>query len=154
MVVVVRSTLGGDIMRCALAPLVLLASAVAHGADDAPKVSGTLDGKSLTFPEKGVADGVKATLGLLESCHSESLYEADERTKAEQGDYIRLVFAKPVEVTVMEETFDVAELVFRRPQNTGVFWVRRGDTWRRFSKYEPAKEEPFEAWLRQGQPAD
>jgi hypothetical protein len=141
-------------MRYALAPLILLAAAVAHGADDAPKVTGTLDGKSLTFPEEGIADGVKATIGLLESCHSESLYEADERTKAEHGDHLRLVFARPVPVTVMEETFDVSELVFRRPLNTGVFWVRSGDTWRRYSKYEPAKEEPFETWLRQAQPAD
>jgi hypothetical protein len=67
-----------------------------------------------------------------------------------------LVFPKPVAVTVMEKKVEVSELVFRRPLNTGVFWVRTGDKWRRYSKYEFQKEKPFVEWLRQGQaqPAD
>lgn len=141
-------------MRCALATLIVLVAAVAHGADDAPKVTGSLDGKQLKFPAKGIADGVKATVGLLESCHDESLYQADELKKAEKGDHIRLVFPKPLTVTVMEAKVQVSELVFRRPLNTGVFWVRTGDRWRRYSKYEFPKEAPFVAWLRQAQSAD
>jgi hypothetical protein len=141
-------------MRCGLATLVVLFAAVTHGADDAPKATGTQDGKRLKFPEKGIADGVEATVGLLESCHSESLYQADERKKAEQGDHVRLVFPKPITVTVMNEKVEVSELVFRLPLNTGVFWVRSGDKWRQYSKYEFQKEEPFVAWLRQAQPAD
>jgi hypothetical protein len=90
----------------------------------------------------------------LESCHDESLYQADELKKAEQGDHVRLVFPKPITVTVMRERVEVRELVFRWPLNTGVFWVRTGDTWRRYSKYEFQKEEPFAAWFRQAQPAD
>ena len=85
-------------MRCAFATLVMLFAAMAHGADGAPKATGTLDGKQLKFPEKGVADGVKATVGLLESCHDESLYQADELKKAEKGDHLRLVFPKPITV--------------------------------------------------------
>jgi len=69
-------------------------------------------------------------------------------------DHVRLVFPKPITVTVMREKVEVWELVFRRPLNTGVFWVRTGDKWRRYSKYEPQKEQPFVAWLRQAQPAD
>jgi hypothetical protein len=97
---------------------------------------------------------VKGTLGLLESCCDESLYEAAEFKKAEQGDHVRLVFPKPITVTVMEQKVEVSELVFRRPLNTGVFWVRNRDKWRRYSKYEFQKEKPFVAWLRQAQPAD
>src|SRR5437588_9784531 len=108
-------------MRCALATLVMLFASVAHGADDTPKATGTLDGKQLRFPEKGVADGVKATIGLLASCHDESVYQADELKKAEQGDHVRLVFAKPITVTVMREKVEVSELVFRQPLSTGVF---------------------------------
>lgn len=118
--------------------------------DDPPRATGTLDGKPLTFP----ADGVPAAVGLLESCHDESLYSAAERMKAEQGDHIRVVFPSPITVTVMEKKLEVSELVFRRPLNTGVFWVRAGDTWRRYAKYEFPKEKAFEAWLRQGKPAD
>ena len=50
-------------MRCGLAALFVLFAAVAHGADDTPKATGTLNGKRLRFPEKGLADGLKAPLG-------------------------------------------------------------------------------------------
>lgn len=143
---------GGEVMRCALAMVVVLFAAVAQGTDEPPKASGTLDGKRLTFPEKGVADGVKAAVGLLESCHDESPYQADELKKAEQGDHVRLVFAMPVAVTVMRVKLEVSELVFRRPLNTGVFWVRAGDEWRRYTKYEFGKQAAFEAWLKQAKP--
>lgn len=145
---------GGEVMRCALATLVVLFAAVAHGADDAPKATGTLDGKQIKFPEKGIAGGVKATIGLLESCIDESVYEPDERKKAEQGDHVRLVFAKPASVTVMREKVEAFELVFRRPLNTGVFWVRSGDKWRRYAKFEFRKEGPVVAWLREARPTD
>ena len=142
-------------MRCAaVLTVVVLFTAVAQGADGAPQVSGTLDGKPVKFPKKGLADGVKATVGLLESCHSESVYQADEFKKALKGDHVRLVCAKPITARVMEKEVEIAELVFRLPMNTGVFWVRTGDKWRRYSKYEFPKEQAFEAWLRQAQPAD
>src|SRR5438552_3124741 len=104
-------------MRCALATLVVLFAAAAHGADDAPRVTGTLDGKQLKFPEKVVADGVKATVGLLESCHSEGGYQTDEFKKAEQGDHVRWVFPKPVTITVLGKKVEVSELVLRLPLN-------------------------------------
>jgi hypothetical protein len=73
-----------EVMRCALATaVVVLFAALVHAADDAPKASGILDGKRVQFPEQGIADGVKATIGLLESCHDESVYQTDERKKAE-----------------------------------------------------------------------
>jgi hypothetical protein len=132
---------------------VLFAAAV-HAAEDSPRASGSLDGKRVKFPEKGIANGVKATIGLLESCHADGLYQAEERLKAEQGDHVRLVFPKPVTVTVMRKQLEVSELVFRRPLNTGVFWVRSGNTWLRYSKYEFQKQGPFEAWLREAQQAN
>jgi hypothetical protein len=141
-------------MRNVLLAVVVLVTANACRAEDAPKASGTLDGKKVKFPEKSVADGVKAAVGLLESCSDESLYQADELKKAEQGDHVRLVFAKPITVTVMREKVEVSELVLRLPMNTGVFWVRAGDKWRRYSKYEFQKEKPFAAWLGEVRPAD
>jgi hypothetical protein len=141
-------------MRWELAALVALFAAVAPGAEDTPRVTGSLDGKQLKFPAKGIADGVKATVGLLESCHSETLYQGDELKKAEQGDHIRLVFPRPITVRILNEKVEVSELVFRRPLNTGVFWVRTPGKWRRYSKYEGPKEGPFVAWLRQARPAD
>jgi hypothetical protein len=80
------------------------------------------------------------------------LYQADELKKAEKGDHVRLVFPKAVTVTVLNEKVEVSELVFRRPLNTGVFWVRTGGKWRRYSKYEFQKEKPFVEWLGQARP--
>jgi hypothetical protein len=95
---------------------------------------------------------VKATVGLLESCCSESLYESAEFRRALQGDHIRLVLAKPIKARVNNDKIEFSEMVFRLPMNTGVFWVRSGDKWRRYSKYEFEKEKPVEAWLGQAQP--
>jgi len=141
-------------MRNVLIAAVVLLTANPCRADDVSKASGTLDGKGVKSPEKSVADGVKATVGLLESCHSESLYQEDEFKKALKGDHIRLVFTKPVTARVNNEQIEVLELVFRLPMNTGVFWVRTGDKWRRYSKYEFEKEKPFATWLREARPAD
>jgi hypothetical protein len=141
-------------MRKVILVVLVLVTAGACRAEDAPKATGLLEGKKVKFPEAGIAGGVKATVGLLESCHDESVYQADEFKKAEQGDHVRLVFAKPITVTVMGEKVKVSELVFRLPMNTGVFWLRSGDKWRRYSKYEFRKEGPFVTWLREAQPAD
>jgi hypothetical protein len=141
-------------MRNVLFVALVLVTAAACLAEDTPKATGTLEGKKVQFPEKGIADGVKATVSLLESCHDKSLYLADEFKKALQGDHVRLVFAKPITARVVNEEIEFSELVFRLPTNTGVFWVRSGEKWRRYSKYEFQKEAPFMAWLREAQPAD
>lgn len=122
--------------------------------EDTPKASGILEGKKVKFPEKAIAGGVKAVVGLLESCHDESLFQAVELKKAEYGDHVRLVFAKPITAKVVNEKIEFSELVFRLPMNTGLFWVRSGDKWRRYAKYEFPKEAPFSAWLREARPAD
>ena len=99
-----------------------------------------------------VAEGVKATVGLLESCHDESLFQADELKQALQRDHVRLVFPKPIAAKVTNKKIEFSELVFRLPLNTGVFWVRAGDMWRRYSKYEFQKEKSFAVWLKEAQP--
>ena len=79
-------------MRC----LIVVLAVQAHGGDEVAKVSATLAGKKLRFSEKGVAEGVKTTTALLESCHNRSEGAEDDIKKALQGDRVRLVFAKPV----------------------------------------------------------
>jgi hypothetical protein len=126
--------------------------------DDLPKACGRLDGKKVQFSAKGIAEGVKATVGLLESCHSASdgtiAYTAADLKKAQQGDHVRLVFAKPITVTVLEAKVPVSELVFTQPLNTGVFWLRSWDTVMRCSKFEFKKQRPFEEWRNTAQSAD
>jgi hypothetical protein len=139
-------------MLSGLATLVALV-AVPLVADDACKATGILDGRKVTFAEDDVSDGVKATVGLLESCHSESLFQSDELEKALQGDHVRLVLPKPMTAKVTNEKIAFSELVLRLPLNTGVFWVRKVDTWRRYSKYEFQKEKPLVDWIREARSA-
>jgi len=101
-----------------------------------------------------MAVGLKGAIALLESCRDESRYEADERLQSERGDHVRLVLPQPLSAHILDEQVEFSELVFRLPMTTGVFWVRSGDNWRRYSKYEPQKEKPFQTWLGQAQPAD
>jgi hypothetical protein len=143
-------------MRYLPLAVVLALAGAACGADDLPTADGVLDGKKVTFPEKGRADGAKAIIALLESCHSldaETPTAADLK-KARQGDHLRLVFARPVEVTVLGKRFAVSELVFTQPSNTGVFWLRAGDKVVRCAKFEIQKEGPFNRWREQARPAD
>lgn len=97
-------------MRSAIVVLVLLFPAIAQGADSAPKVTGALHGKQVKWPEKGVAEGVKATVGLLQSCQSESLFDADELKKALEEDHVRLVLPKPMTAEVLDEKINFSEL--------------------------------------------
>ena len=136
-------------------PGVLVLAATAYGADRPPSATGTLDGKKVKCPGKGIAGGVKATVPLLESCCDESLYKAAELEKAQQGDHVRLVLARPITVTVMDKKVEISELVVRLPLNTGVFWLRSSESKvSRYSKFAFQKEKPFLTWLREAQPAD
>ncbi len=159
-------------MPSLLLPALLLLSALVHGADnppkssaakpqvtdETPKASGKLDGKRVWYSSDTIAEGVKATTALLESCHDCSddtvRYTATDLKKAQEGDHIRLVFAKPITVKVCDHEFKVTELVLTQPLNTGVFWLRSGDTVRRCSKYEFDKEKPFLAWRGQARAED
>jgi hypothetical protein len=135
---------------------VFAVAAVACGADDAVTATATLHGRRVKFPESGLVEGAKATITLLESCHAldDMTPSLADLKKSREGDHVRLVFAKPVRVTILEKTFDVSELVFTQPSNTGVFWLRAGRRLVRCAKFEPRKEASFDAWLGQAQTLD
>ena len=143
-------------MRGILLGVVMAVTATANAADDVPVATGILHGKTVKFSEKGLAEGAKATIELLESCHDlddETPALADLK-KARQGDHVRLVFAKPIAVTVLGKTFEVSELIFTQPLNTGVFWLRGGRRLVRCTKFEPQKEPSFITWLEQAKIKD
>ena len=132
-----------------------------QGADAPPKDSGrtlegktsasrTLEGNTTQFPANSIAEGVKATVAVLESCSSSDAegYTAADLKKALLGDHVRLVFAKPVTVMVLHDKLEVSEVVYA----AGVFWLRCGDKVVRTSKYRFEKWKPFEAWFRQTLP--
>lgn len=49
-------------------------------------------------------------------------------------------------VTVLGKKYEVSELVFTRPLNTGVIWFRSGNNVVRCAKYEHDRTKPFAAW--------
>jgi hypothetical protein len=146
------------VMRFTLVPVLLFLAAVCQGADDSRKVSSRtveekpmasrrLEGDTSQFPANSLVEGVKATVAVLESCHSSDAetYTAAGLKKAQQGDHVRLVFPKPITVTVLRDEFDVSEVVYA----DGVFWLRCGAKVVRSTKYEFEKWRPFESWFRQ-----
>ena len=141
-------------MRSVLAIAFVLFTGVALGAENEHQLSFLLDGKPAKVAGKSVAEGVRATVGLLESCHDESPFAAEEFKAARQADHLRLVFAKPVAANVMSQKLELSELVVRLPLNTGVVWVRAGDRWRRFSKFEYLKTVPVTAWVESARTAE
>src|SRR5258708_4247287 len=118
-----------------------------NGDLEGTKASGTLDGTKVRFPAKSIAEGVKATITLLESCHSINdgtiPYTDADLKNAQQGDHVRLVFAKPFKV--FDGKVEVSELVFTQPMNTAVFWLRSGEKVGRYTKFEYQKGRAFEA---------
>ncbi len=142
-------------MRLLVISLFLFTAAGSPATEDEVTASGKLDGKKVQFPAKGVAEGAKATIALLESCHSASddtlPYTAADLEAARKEDHIRLVFAKPVEVIVLGIKHKVLEIIFTQPLNKGVFWLRVGEKVIRCSKYEFQKQKAFEKWREQAQ---
>ena len=66
-------------MRFTLVPVLLFVATASHAADDAIKASGTLDGKKVQFPAKGVAEGVAETVAGPSSAPKPDLDEARRR---------------------------------------------------------------------------
>ena len=143
-------------MRGVLLVVAFAMTAAACRADDALTATGILHGKRVKFQEAGRLQGAKVTIALLESCH-----DVDETTpaladlkKAREGDHVRLVFTKPVRVTILDKAFDVSEVVFTQPTNSGVFWLLARRRLVRCTKFEPQNISSFNAWLKQAQPVD
>jgi hypothetical protein len=133
---------------------VLLFTGMCHGADDPPKASRKLEGRTTPFPAKTIAEGVKVTISVLESCHSlddgtrnggNLAYSTANLKKAQEGDHLRFEFPKPVKVKILDKTYEVSEVVFA----DGAFWLRCGDKVVRSTKYEFAKSKAFVEWFRQ-----
>lgn len=142
-------------MSSTLPLLLLLVPTVCQADDKDTKVSGKQEGAKLNFPAIRIAEGVKATIGLLESCH-DSVVDPKQYTPADlklaQGkDHIRMVFAKPVKVTVGNDKYEVSELVFTLPISRGVFWLHAGEKVVRCTKHTYQKSKPFEEWLRKAE---
>jgi hypothetical protein len=137
----------------AVVATVLVANACVR-ADEHAEATRVIDGTKTAFPAKLTPEGVKALTGALQSCHDMSdgtvRYKPDDVKKAQQGDHIRFVFAKPLPVEVLSKKLEVSEVVFAE----GVFWLISGKEVVRCTKYEYHKMSLFREWFRQSLPAN
>jgi hypothetical protein len=140
-------------MRFTLVPALLFVATACYGADET-KATRKLEGVKTTFPAKIIKAGVKAAIAALETCHSsmESSDPAADMKRAQEGDHVRVVFAKPVKVEVLNDEYEISEVVFA--PDPGVFWIRSGDKVLRCGKYQFQEMQQFQDWYRQTLPAD
>lgn len=130
--------------------LVLFAAAVARAAEEPPTATWTVEGKTYRLTKDGLKNGAPAVIEFLGSCSTETAprgggdYTKDDWKTARSGEHFHIVFCKPQTVRVMDAPVAVDELVF----SSGAIWVRSGDKFRRFAKYDFKKSQAFEAWLR------
>jgi hypothetical protein len=119
-----------------------------------PNVVGVFDGKPIEFALDVRENVANAAIDLLRSCHhSDSTATKNGWDNALKKPHLRVTFAKPRSVDVLDETVEVPELVVTFPLSTGGLWVRSGDKVLYFAKYEYPTSQKLEAWLREAEPA-
>jgi len=131
-------------------PMLLSFAAICHGADDPPEATRKIEGRTTQFPPKTIAEGMKLTVVVLESCSASDTetYTAADMKKAQEKDHVRWMFPRPIAVTIDGDTFKASEVVYA----AGAFWVRDGEKVVRCAKYQYDKMKPFGEWYRQTLP--
>ena len=142
-------------MRYLATAAALLVAAASICAEEPAKATRVIDGMKTTFPDKTIRDGVKMLTDVLEACHyiagsrfengKEIKYSAEDVKNAQKGDHVRFVFARPIDITVLGNDFEVSEVVFAN----GAFWLVYDKNVVRCIKYEYEKMKKFEDWYRQ-----
>jgi hypothetical protein len=141
-------------MRISVISVLLVVACASHAAEGETKATRKIDGVTTTFPAKAIEAGVKATVGVLESCTFSSDRKdtvAADLKKALRGDHARLAFAKPIKVKVGGKEYEASEAVYSA---TGFWLLRFGNQWLFCSKYNYKEHDRFLAWFGQTLPAD
>jgi hypothetical protein len=91
----------------------------------------------LGFVAKDRAKLADAAATMLSSCHSSCPSTEKDFESLFRQCHLHVKFAKPREVVVKEGTkVKVDELIISFPTNTGGIWVRSGNDYRYFTKFE------------------
>lgn len=126
----------------------LLLVGVGHG-DDTPKATRLTDEARATFPAPAASEGGKLVIELLGACHDISdgtvPYSEKDVRKALQKEHVRVVFPKPIPMTLGGKKQHIAEVVFAE----GVLWVTCAKEVVRCSKYGHVEYDRFNKWARQ-----
>jgi hypothetical protein len=107
----------------------------------------------LGFTEKDREKIADAAAKLLSSCHSSCPSTEKDFESIFRQCHLHVKFAKPPEVTVKEgKKIKVDELVVSFPTNTGGIWVRSGDEYYYFTKFEHEACLAIQVLLKAGKP--
>jgi hypothetical protein len=112
-----------------------------RGADETTTATGSVAGKPLKFGDNLGTHYEGLAIALLGSCSTENdarIATKERWEKALSGDHLRVRFAKPRVFLVTGEnpTADVEEILVPVSPTDHVF-IRKGDTYRAFAKFDP-----------------
>ena len=109
---------------------------VAADPADLPQVRGLLV-THLGFEAKDREEVAATAIKLLSSCHSSCASKEEDFEKIFRQCHLHVKFSKPQEVMVAQkQNMKVDELVVSFPTNTGGIWVRSGEDYNYFTKFE------------------
>jgi hypothetical protein len=107
----------------------------------------------LGFAEKDREKIADAALKMLASCHSSCPSTEKDFESLFRQCHLHVKFAKPREVVVQRtEKVKVDELIVSFPTNIGGIWVRSGDDYRYFTKFEHENCLAINELLKAGKP--
>jgi hypothetical protein len=130
----------------------LLLPVLAAGPAAVPEVRALLV-THLGFTDTDREQLAEAAVKLLASCHSSCPSAEKDFESLFRQCHLHVKFSKPREVTVQEgKRVKVDELIISFPTNTGGIWVRSGDDYRYFTKFEHEPVLEIHELLKRGKP--
>ena len=126
------------------------------GADDpskGPRVSGQIEGYTLTYSNVESQRLADAALALLRTCScSDNLRNPDDLKALRDGDHVHIVFRKALKIVVGDDTLEFTELTIKLPGRA--LWMRCGkDIWC-CGKYDFRTSEILDKAIRKEKPED
>jgi hypothetical protein len=123
------------------------------GADPAPVPEvRALVVTHLGFADKDRVKLAEAAVKLLSSCSSSCPSSEKDFESLFKQCHLHVKFAKPLEVTADRKKIKVDELIVSFPTNTGGIWVRCGDDYSYFAKFEHEHCLEIHELLKAGKP--
>jgi hypothetical protein len=106
----------------------------------------------LGFSDKDREKLAEAAVKMLASCSSSCPSSEKDVESLFKQCHLHVKFAKPREVTADRKKIKVDELIVSFPTNTGGIWVRSGDDYRYFTKFEYGPCLEIHELLKAGKP--
>ena len=131
--------------------LLLLLPVLAADSAPVPEVR-ALVVTHLAFADKDRKSLAEAAVKMLSSCHSSCPSSEKDFESLFKQCHLHVKFAKPREVTADRKKVMVDELIVSFPTNTGGIWVRTGEDYHYFTKFQHEHCLEIHELLKAGKP--